>query len=184
MVVMVALLRGVNVGGAGTLPMADLRQIATATGLGQVRTYIQSGNLVFSTPTGSTASVASTLRTAIAKATPLDPEVIVRTRAELAAVIEDSPFLRRGEDPAHLHVVFMAGEAASLIAGFDPHPQLSEEVAALGREMHLFLPGGVGRSKLAAAVVRRTGPVGTMRNWRTLTKLLEMADDLEVSASE
>lgn len=178
MTVMVALLRGVNVGGSGTLPMAELRDIATCVGLEQVSTYIQSGNLVFSTLSGSTAEVATSLRSAIARATPLDPEVIVRTRAELAAVTDGSPFLHRGEAPAHLHVVFTGGKAAPLIKAFDASRHLPEEVVAVGRELHLFLSHGVGRSKLVTDLARHTGPVGTMRGWRTVTKLQALADDL------
>ncbi len=178
MTAMVALLRGVNVGGSGTLPMTNLREIATEAGLEQVSTYIQSGNLVFSAPRRSAAAVATSLRSAIAQATTLDPEVIVRTRAELATVIDGSPFLRRGEAPSHLHVVFMAGKAAPLIKGFDASQHLPEEVVAVGRELHLFLPDGVGRSKLVTALARHTGPVGTMRGWRTVTTLQALADDL------
>ncbi|MEO7429231.1 MAG: DUF1697 domain-containing protein [Acidimicrobiales bacterium] len=178
MVVMVALLRGVNVGGSGALRMADLRAIATGVGFEQVRSYIQSGNLVFSTPRGSTKQVAARLRKAIADAGEVDPEVIVRSRAELAQLVADNPFLARGEHPAKLHVLFLEGPAAATIDGLDAARRLPEEVIAVGRELHLLLPGGVGRSKLATDVARHLGATGTMRGWRTVLKLQEVADDL------
>lgn len=175
---MVALLRGINVGGSGTLPMASLRGIATSVGLDEVRTYIQSGNLVFVSGQGSADAVASALRSAIASSTGLDPQVIVRTSDELATVVDANPFLRRGDDPGHLHVMFLAADAAASIEGLDVRARLPEEAIALDRELHLSLPGGMGRSKLAADLARRLGPAGTVRNWRTVTTLLAMAREL------
>jgi len=175
--VMVALLRGVNVGGRSSLAMADLRAIAEGCGHDDVRTYIQSGNVVFATTKRSPDAVARELEAAIAEATSVHPDVVVRTRAQLAKVVDANPFLQRGEDEKHLHVVFMApGGAEPKLPDLDPF--LPEELAVVGTERYLFLPGGMGRSKLAAALSRQKGAVGTARNWRTVTKLLEMADDL------
>jgi uncharacterized protein (DUF1697 family) len=172
---MVALLRGVNVGGRGKLPMADLRAIATELGYGDVATYIQSGNLVLST-VDSASKVETDLAAAIAAATSASPAVIVRTRAQLAKVVRDSPFLARGEDPGHLHVVFTDGPATAGLAGIDLPSYAPEEAVAVGKDLHLLLPNGVGRSQLAVDLGRQKGSVGTMRNWRTVTTLLEMAD--------
>lgn len=173
---MVALLRGVNVGGARSLPMGLLRELATATGLEQVQSYIQSGNLVFAAPEGSEAAVAQTLRTEIERETAHDVEVIVRTGSQLAATVEASPFLTGAHDPANLHVVFMAEPTAPLVKAIDMTRFEPEELAARGDELHLYLPLGAGRSKLVTELGRHTGPHGTMRNWRTVTKLLAMAD--------
>ncbi len=177
MATMVALLRGVNVGGKNKLAMNDLRDIATACGYEQVRTYIQSGNLVFSTTTSDTEVMARELRAAIAQATNVDPDVVVRNRDELASVVKTNPYLKRGEDPGHLHVVFLSGSARASVPLADLASYAPEEAAAVGRQLYLFLPSGVGRSKLAADLSRQKGPAGTMRNWRTVTKLLEMADE-------
>lgn len=174
MTVFVALLRGVNVGGRGKLAMADLRRVAEGLGYERVRTYIQSGNVVLDAPGRTTAKqVADDLRAAIAGATDVQPDVIVRTRDELAAAIHANPFADR--DLASVHVVF--GSSAATSAGIDADRYAPEEVATVGRETYLFLPGGVGRSKLGADLARRSGPTGTMRNWRTVTKLLAMADE-------
>jgi len=179
--VMVALLRGVNVGGRTKLAMADLRAVAQDLGYDDVRTYIQSGNLVFSTTERSAGAVAKELAAALAKATSVQPEVVARTRAQMAKVVDGNPYLERGEDPAHLHVVFMtaAGSKVKLpdLGAFAP-----EEAAAVGAQRYLFLPGGMGTSKLAAALGRQKGAVGTARSWRTVTKLLDLADEVAGSS--
>jgi uncharacterized protein (DUF1697 family) len=171
---MVALLRGVNVGGRNSLPMADLREIASACGYEDVRTYIQSGNLVLSA-TGGAKAVARTLEEAIASRTSVASDVVVRTAAELDAIVKGNPFLARGEDPAHLHVLFSAHpiEASGPLSDLDAYRP--DEAVVAGRELYLFLPNGLGRSKLAADVTGRKGPRGTVRNWRTVQKLVEMA---------
>ncbi len=158
--------------------MARLREIASSAGLDRVRTYIQSGNLVFVAPRGAAdAEVAAALRSAIVAATALDPEVIVRTRADLARVVQVDPYIARGDDPAHLHVLFLGEPAGPRLAEFDAAGHAPEEVVAIGRELHLRLPGGVGRSRLATDLSRRLGPSGTMRSWRTVTTLLDLAAD-------
>jgi uncharacterized protein (DUF1697 family) len=176
--VIVALLRGVNVGGRGKLAMTDLREVAAAAGIGDARTYIQSGNLVGTTPSRSTDAVARSLAEAIAGLGGVAPDVAVRTRAELAKVIEHSPFLRRGEDPGLLHVAFMVGRGKAKVELADLDRYSPDEIVAVDRELHLFTPNGLGRSKLAADLLRPKLARGTMRNWRTVTKLLEMADEL------
>jgi uncharacterized protein (DUF1697 family) len=173
---MVALLRGINVGGHGKLPMADLRTIAEELGYGDVTTYIQSGNLVLSTSDGA-AKVARDLAAAIEAGSSVAPAVLVRTRSQLAKVVRDSPFLARGEDDAHLHVLFTAGPARGSVQALDLDRYAPEEAIAVGKELHLLFPNGVGRSKLAVDLGRQKGAVGTMRNWRTVTKLLAMADE-------
>jgi uncharacterized protein (DUF1697 family) len=173
--VLVALLRGVNVGGRTKVPMADLRAIATDLGYDAVRTYIQSGNLLCTT-TARPDRVARDLERGIAERCGVDTDVLVRTRAQLAKVVDRSPFLARGEDPKHLHVVFTAGTARLPFDDVDRYAP--EEVQAVGTELHLLLPGGVGRSKLAGDLAKATkGRPGTMRSWNTVTRLLAMADE-------
>jgi len=174
--VMVALLRGVNVGGKGKLAMTDLRRAAEECGLEDVATYIQSGNVVFSTSSNSTGTVARRLRDAVSELTDVEPEVVVRTREQLRAVVEENPYLERGEDVAHLHVVFASGDAEASLASVDLAAYAPEEATAMGQQLYMFLPSGLGRSKLAADLTRRGGRSGTTRNWRTVTKLMDMAD--------
>jgi uncharacterized protein (DUF1697 family) len=174
---MVALLRGVNVGGKAKLAMADLRRIVEGCGCTDVATYIQSGNVVLRSP-ASAAKVATDLRQAIADDTGLAPDVMVRTRAQLAKVVAANPFVDRSDDPIQLHTVFMHEPARAALAGVDLEPYVPEEAAAVGKELYLFLPGGIGRSKLAADLSRRGTRGGTTRNWRTVLTLHQMATDL------
>jgi uncharacterized protein (DUF1697 family) len=174
MAVMAALLRGVNVGGRGKLPMADLRAMIEGCGHHDVSTYIQSGNAVFSSGSANTRSVAADLEAAIVERFSMNVAVVVRTKSELKAIVKANPYLKRGEDPSLLHVVFLPGAASASLEGI--RVEAPEEMVAIGQQLHLFLPNGVGRSKLAAELARPKGPGGTMRNWRTITKLIELAD--------
>jgi uncharacterized protein (DUF1697 family) len=167
----VGLLRGVNVGGAAKLPMADLRRIAEACGFTDVRTYVQSGNVVFRT-SASAAKAAKALREALAAGTNVDPALALRTPAQLAAVVDDCPF----DDTAHVHVTFLVEGASPRALTVERDRFAPEQAAAHGREVYLYLPDGIGRSKLAAVLARGTaGAEGTTRNWRTVTTLLGLA---------
>jgi uncharacterized protein (DUF1697 family) len=175
MTVYVALLRGVNVGTGRKLPMADLRAAAEGCGFTDVRTYVQSGNLVFRT-SASAATAARDLRAAVAGALPhLDPAVAIRTPKQLQAVVDRCPF----DDTAKVHVTFLVEGAKARPLANDLDRFAPEAAATVGREVYLFLPDGMGRSKLAAVLARgKAGQDGTTRNWRTVTTLLEMAREL------
>jgi uncharacterized protein (DUF1697 family) len=177
MTAMVALLRGINVGGKGKLPMAQLREMVEGCGLTDVATYIQSGNVVFRSPDGDSTAAAGAVAAAVAAGSDVTTTVVVRTADELAAVVAASPFLARGEEPAHLHVVFLGPDDEPALPD-DPAAFAPDEAVRVGSEVHLFLPNGTGRSKLAA----RVGRVGTTRNWRTTLTLLEMARSLDDGA--
>jgi uncharacterized protein (DUF1697 family) len=177
MTVFVAMLRGINVGGRSSLPMTDLRRITESCGHTDVRTYIQSGNVVFSTPgRPSAAKVATELRRKIAGQTSLDPDIAVRTKAQMDKVVEGNPFVVDGADPTHLHVVFLIDDTRPAAVGeLDLERYAPESLVVRGNEVYLYLPNGMGRSKLAADLARKRDAVGTARNWRTVTKLAEMA---------
>jgi uncharacterized protein (DUF1697 family) len=123
------------------------------------------------------ARVETDLAAAIEAGTTTRPAVMVRTRSQLTKVVRSNPFLERGEDEGHLHVVFLPGRARDALRPLDLEAHAPEEAVASATELYLLLPDGVGRSKLAADLARTTGSVGTMRNWRTVTSLLAMADD-------
>ncbi len=169
----VALLRGINVGGNRKLPMADLRECATGCGFDDVATYIQSGNLLFTTARTDLDGIAADLEAAIEAKVGFRPPVILRTAAELAAIVASPPF------PAeHLHVVFLADPPTAPLP--DTSAYAPEAAMAIGREVYLYLPGGMGRSKLAADSARwKPTVVGTARNWRTVTTLASMAAELD-----
>ena len=178
MAVMVAWLRGVNVGGGKTvLPMAKLREVAEGLGYADVTTYIQSGNVLLRT-SDSAARVEKQLAGAIAALGGVQPAVMVRTVAQLRKVVDDNPYLGRGEDPRHCHVVFTAKPATGSVAGLDLDSYAPEEAVPIGKQLYLFLPGGMGRSKLATDLAKNKAAIGTARSWRTVLKLLEMAEEL------
>lgn len=170
----VALLRGINVGGHRVIRMADLRGMFDKAGAKNVETYIQSGNVVFEHAARSAATLTHDLARTIAKAAGFDVSLVVRTGAELAATIEDNPF--SGENADRLYVYFLAGKPTPrLLAPIDPEVFAPERCAAV-RDVYLWLPTGMGRSKLAVALARLPGiKDATARNWRTVQKLAEMA---------
>ncbi|MFC5997964.1 DUF1697 domain-containing protein [Quadrisphaera sp. GCM10027208] len=175
MTVMVGLLRGVNVGGSGRVAMADLRAATLACGYTDIATYGQSGNIVFRAVDQSPATAADALRSAIAGTTTVRPDV-VRTPTDLHAVISASPFTGPGVDPLQLRVLFLPDHVPGSLGGIDLSRFAPEQAAAIGREVHLYLPGGTGRSRLAAAVHKHTMAAGTQRNWRTVTAVAALAD--------
>ncbi len=172
----VALLRGINVGGKAVVPMAELRDLLSSLGHDDVVTYIQSGNAVFDSPRAA-AEVAAELEAGIEQAFGVRTPVLLRTSAELAGVVAANPFLEPDADLAKLYVVFLESEPApSAVAALDPDRSPPDELAVLGREVYLRLPNGAGRTRLTLDwLERQLGTRGTARNWRTVTKLVELA---------
>lgn len=170
----VALLRGINVGGHRKVRMEDLRAWTAAAGGRDVATYIQSGNVVFTHAARSARTLAADLAAAIAKASTFAIDVVVRTADEWAQVIEGQPFA--GAPAEHLHVAFLgAAPPADALATLDPARFAPEAWRLVGRELYLYLPNGMGRSKLAAAIARpKALAAATARNWRTVLQLQAM----------
>lgn len=171
----VALLRGVNVGGK-TLAMTELRRVFVDLGHTEVRTYIQSGNVVFDAA-GSAARVVAELERRIAGDLGLDTTILLRSAKDLARVVEKNPFLRRGADPGALHVTFLAAAPrAGASARLDAPGSEPDELQLVDREIYIHCPNGYGRTKLNNSFIeRRVGVAATTRNWRTVEKLLAMA---------
>lgn len=172
----VALLRGINVGGHRMMKMADLRKVFVAADADDIATYIQSGNVVFTHAARSEPTLAAEIEKRIAKAAGFPVPVVLRTAGQLARVVEDSPF--PDADADHLHVAFLATRPPASAPTIDARAFAPERCATIGRELYLYLPDGMGRSKLAAAVLAKPkaiGAGGTARNWRTVLKLKELA---------
>jgi len=172
----VALLRGINVGGNRMIKMADLRKVFTAADADDVATYIQSGNVVFTHAARSEPTLVAELERRIEKAAGFPVPVVLRTAGQLARVIEDSPF--PDADADHLHVAFLAARPRASAPTIDARAFAPERCVAVGRELFLYLPHGMGRSKLAAAVLAKPNAIGaggTARNWRTVLTLNELA---------
>ena len=170
----VALLRGINIGPSKRIAMADLRAIVESLGHADVETYLQSGNVVF-TPKRRAKDPAEPLSTAIRDATGLDVPVVTRTGAELARVVEANPY--SVDDPTKVVVAFL-GDALDLgdLALGDLSSYLPDELTISGRELYVSVPNGQARSKLMEALTKRSLPTTlTVRNWRTVEALAEMA---------
>ncbi len=173
----IALLRGINVGGHRRIRMPDLQRLCTRMGFDDVRTYVQSGNVVFTT-TDDAASVERALEGGLAEEFDLQTPVIVRTAEELADVVARNPFAAQANaDPTRVHVAFLSAEPADpATLTFGPDEFAPERIESGDRVRYLLLPGGIGRSRLAAALASRSADVDvTLRNWRTVMRLLAMA---------
>jgi uncharacterized protein (DUF1697 family) len=173
----VALLRGINVGGKNPLPMKELAAMVEAAGASDVRTYIQSGNVIFRASPAIARGVAAAVSAAIAGRFGFTAPVVTRSAAELEAIAESNPFLGRGADPATLHVVFLADEPApERVAALDPRRSPPDELEVRGREIFLRCPNGYARTKLTNAYFdSKLATTSTVRNWRTVLQLVELA---------
>ena len=168
----VVLLRGVNVGGHNKLRMAELRKALTSFGFEDVATYIQSGNIVLRTPRPET--LEEEVRQLLEREFGMQVSVIVRDHAQLVSAAERYPF--SSPDTKLQHVGFLSAEPEpEAVAALDPDRGGQDRWAVEGRELFTFVPGGMARTKLSTAFFERLGVRVTVRNWRTLHKLIEMS---------
>jgi uncharacterized protein (DUF1697 family) len=158
--------------------MADLRALFTTLGYGDVRTYLQSGNVVFAAAEPA-AAIVRRVENALAHELGVPASVVVRTRTELRRVVDANPFADRERDPKKLLVTFLAETPSrAAVRGLDPTEHAPDEFAVVRREVYLHCPNGYGRTKLSNAYFeRKLGVVGTNRNWRTVIALAELAAD-------
>ena len=194
----VALLRGINVGGKNRLPMKELAAIFSRLGCAEVRTYIQSGNVVHQASEALARRAPAAVSAALAGRFGLRVPVVTRTAAELGEVARRNPFLRAGADAGTLHVAFLQEEAGSAgrrakaarpehladrpdpaaVTSLDPARSPPDAFAVRGRDVYLHLPSGVARTRLTNAYFdSKLRTTSTVRNWRTVLQLLEMAGE-------
>jgi uncharacterized protein (DUF1697 family) len=184
----VALLRGINVGGRNKVPMAELREVVTSLGYTGVTTYIQSGNVLFTTDDDvDTAKLAAGLEAAITGSFGIESPVVVLSRDDLAGILEANPYPDE-PNPKLVHVVFLnaelppglldrvkAAESAAAAKG------IRDTVTPVGPALFLHTPDGFGTSELAQVVLRilggKSGVAATARNWSTSTKLLSLCEE-------
>jgi uncharacterized protein (DUF1697 family) len=173
-----ALLRGINGGGSKKVPMAALRTLMEGLGYGDVRTYLQSGNAVFSSDHGDEDSLAAELTQAMEKRFGCTVDVLVREHAYLRAVRDACPFPAADLEAKQLHATyFSAPVGPERFASIGQQAFLPEEFRLGDRLLYLYAPDGLGRSKLAENLLRPRllkGVIATMRNWNTVVKLAEM----------
>ncbi|MFD6661412.1 DUF1697 domain-containing protein [Micromonospora chalcea] len=171
-----ALLRAVNVG-VNKLAMADLRRVVTDLGHTDVTTYLQSGNVVFTSPPARAETLAEGIANRLADELGLRVPVLVRDGDELAAVAAASPYTGRQDDHTRVLVVFLsAAPAAARVRELAVPPGETMEYEVIGREAHLHFPaGGYGRTKFTAAYLeKKLGVVATARNLRSVLALRDL----------
>lgn len=175
--VYIALLRGINVGGKNRLPMKELVAMFEDAGCGDVRTYIQSGNVIFRSAPALAEDIPSLIGDAMSSRFGFRVPIVTRTARELGEVACSNPFIEAGIEADKLHVVFLADRPdVSRIAALDPNRSPGDEFAALGSEIYLHCPDGLARTKLTNSYFdSMLTTASTMRNWRTVVKLLELA---------
>lgn len=179
MPVLICLLRGVNVGGRHKLKMDDLRWFCESLKLTNVKTHLQSGNVVFQTSERNWTVLAGKLQAAIERKCGFRPDILFRTIPEMREVMARNPFAKRkGIEPGKLVVAFLEQEptlsARQALLQMDIAP---EELHVIGRQLYLYFPNGQARPRLSWAHVGKIIPTATTaRNWNTVIKLLELAE--------
>jgi uncharacterized protein (DUF1697 family) len=185
----VALLRGINVGGRNKVPMAELREVVASLGHTGVTTYIQSGNVLFTTAETDTGKLAAALEAAIAGAFGVTSAVVVLSRDELARTLDTNPYPEE-PNPKFVHVVFLNAELPPELLDRVKAAQRAaaakgsrDTVTAIRHALFLHTPDGFGTSELAQVLFRIVGSPGkngiaaTARNWATATKLLSLCEE-------
>ena len=171
----VALLRGINVGRNKRLAMSDLRAILEALGYSDVRTHLQSGNAIFPAGRGAASKLEQQSSARIRADLDLDISVLLRTSAELAAVVSGNPFVAQGVPANQLHAVFLSGVASSAKVASVDHDAVAPDQFAFGqRVIYVRLPRGVMASRLPDWE-RLLGVRATQRSWNTVTRLRDLA---------
>jgi uncharacterized protein (DUF1697 family) len=182
MTVAVSMLRGINVGSHKRVKMDALRALYDSLGLRYPQTYVQSGNVIFKTSERDMLKVARRIENGIERSFGFRSDVIIRTCPELRDVIARNPFASRtGIDPRKLLVTFL---------GSNPEPEARDKISKIkadleelwldGRELYIYFPNGMGRTKLQLPLLEKTLKTpGTGRNWNSVTKMLAMAEKLE-----
>jgi uncharacterized protein (DUF1697 family) len=184
MTVYVSLLRAVNVGGSGLIKMDALRAVYESIGLADVRTLLQSGNVLFRSGLPDRDRLAKRIAQEIERRFDLRVEVILRTLEEVASIVDRGPVLSPRADKSKLLVMFLSSvpnaAAQEALKKWHKGKELKELLEIRGPEIYLYYPDGVGRSKLTSAVIEsKLDTSGTARNWNTLIKLVEAGRAIE-----
>jgi len=179
MPVYISLLRGINVGAHKRMKMEKLRASCAELGFGEIATYIQSGNLIFKSAKLSDEAVSKKIEKQIERDFGFHTDVITRTAEELKKIVAWNPLLKEpGTDESKLHVVFLpAAPRAEVVKKLESLTLAPDRVRVVASEIYFYFPNGVSGSSLWKHNLDRVlGISGTMRNWNTVNKLLEMAE--------
>jgi len=173
----VAMLRGINVGPGKIVKMERLRASFEALGFGGVRTYVQSGNVIFESEPKSAAELSKKIEEKIQRDFGFTVPVLVKTSKEIAQIVSDNPLVKeKGIDHSKLHVTFLSDAPPMMaVKVLEPLATGRDRFRILNREIYLYCPDGYGNTKLSNnAIEKKLSVVATTRNWRTMNALLEM----------
>jgi uncharacterized protein (DUF1697 family) len=178
-VVHIALLRGINVGRAKRIAMADLRSLVEKLGYRDVKTLLNSGNVVFTSDGGSAQESAKRIEAALVSQLGISSKITGLDAADLATVIDENPFLEAIESPSRF-LISIVGNPADLnrVDGLLDRDRVTERVAVGSRAVYQFSPDGILEGKAVEAVARALGDTATARNWATLGKIAVVAEGL------
>jgi uncharacterized protein (DUF1697 family) len=183
----VAMLRGINVGKGKTVKMERLRASFGALGFGGIKTYVQSGNVIFESDRQSPAQLSRKIQERIQRDFGFAVPVLVKTSKEMEQIVRNNPLVKeKGIDDSKLHVTFLSDAPSKMaVEGLQPLATARERFRILNREIYLYCPDGYGKTKLSnTAIEKKLSVVATTRNWRTVNALLEMARLKQVRSEE
>ena len=173
----IAMLRGINVSGHKIIKMERLRACFAALGFSNVKTYVQSGNVIFEAANDSPAGLSQKIEQNISRDFGFSVPVFLRTAEEMGEIIQRNPFLKDAAlDQSKLHITFLSdAPPKTALEQLQPLATKPEQLRILGREIYLFCPNGYGKTKLSNTAIEKKLSVGaTTRNWRTVNTLLAM----------
>lgn len=172
----IALFRGINVGGKNTLLMKALAALLEKLGAHRVKTYIQSGNAVFQHQAESASRLSSSIRAAIKESHGFEPRVLLLDLVEMKQAIASNPFPEAESEPKTLHLYFLTSIPQNPdLKTLDSLKKANEQFKLIDNVFYLHAPDGIGRSKLAARAEKALGVAATARNWRTVSKIMALA---------
>jgi uncharacterized protein (DUF1697 family) len=174
----VALLRGINVGGQKSIKMTDLKNAFEALGFGNVKTYVQSGNVIFDAEPSDTSKLAGYIEDMVSRTYGFQVKTMIRTEDELAGIVCNNPFTKDPDlDQDKLHVTFLSDRPESnTVAALAVKKEENEQFSIIGREVYLYCPNGYGNTKLNNVLFeKKLNAIATTRNWKTVNRVLEIA---------
>lgn len=178
------MLRGINVSGHKTIRMRDLASLFESSGLRNVRTYVQSGNAIFTSLQRDTRQLSGLIEKTLEQTFGFKVAVLLRTPFELQLVISNNPFLKKSDiDTSKLAVTFLSDKPdSSLVSQIQEINDESDSFVIAGREIYLYCPNGFARTKFSNEFFeKKLGVTATTRNWNTVNALLALASSEKVS---
>jgi uncharacterized protein (DUF1697 family) len=174
----IALFRGINVGGSNILPMKELVLLLENLGLRRIRTYIQSGNVVFQSTDENISQLSKRIGETVRRSRGFAPHVMIVESGDLKRAIDSNPFPEAESEPKTLHMGFLSSVPENPdLNGLEKLRKENERFSLIDDLFYLHAPDGIGRSKLAAKAEKLLGVTMTDRNWRTVQKIIKIAEE-------